>query len=47
MARRTSFIPLREVVTDEQIGDKWLWRKLMNVLMVADAQWLHPKPCRA
>ncbi|GMH97171.1 hypothetical protein TrVE_jg7849 [Triparma verrucosa] len=37
-------ITLREVVADEQIGDKKLWRKLMNVLMVADAQWLHPKP---
>ncbi|GMH80067.1 hypothetical protein TL16_g08388 [Triparma laevis f. inornata] len=37
-------ITLREVVEEEQIGDKKLWRKLMNVLMVADAQWLHPKP---
>ena len=37
-------ITLREVLTDEEIGDTKLWRKLMNVLMVADAQWLHPKP---
>ena len=36
-------ITLNEVTTDEQIGDKKLWSELKNCLMVADAQWQHPK----
>jgi len=43
-SEKTFSITLNEVVTDEQIGDKKLWSQLMNCLMVADAQWQHPKP---
>ena len=37
-------ITLNEVTTTEEIGDAKLWSSAMNVLMVADAQWQHPKP---
>jgi len=42
-SEQTFTLTLKEVKTDQEIGDYKIWKSPMEVMMVADAQWQHKK----